>query len=153
MAKHHLTKEWQERLLKELNTLRNDKLPRILDRMKSAIEQWDVSENAELDSTIQEKEFAESRISELENFLQDVEIIEKDTNIDKVQYGCIVSLKNEEGKELSYEIVGSWEVDIFENRISINSPVGESIKNKKVGDKVSVNSPRWEYDLEITAIK
>jgi len=149
--KHHLTKAGYKKLLEELRILKEEKLPAVLEKLKAAIEQWDLSENAEYEQAMEEKAMIESRIAELEEFLKNVEIIEWG-DVDTVWYGNKVTLLRD-GKEEVYEIVGSWEVDIFENKISLDSPIGSAIRGKKVWEKAIVDSPKWEYEVEILKIE
>ena len=147
---HHLTQAGYEKLVEELRKLKEEKLPEILKKLKAAIEQWDLSENAEYEQAMEEKAMTEARISELEEFLKHVEIIEW-ADIDTVGYGNKVTILRD-GKEEVYEIVGSGEVDIFDNKISLDSPLWSAIRGKKVGDKVIVDSPKGEYEVEILKI-
>jgi len=148
---HHLTQAGYEKLLEELRILKEEKLPAVLEKLKAAIEQWDLSENAEYEQAMEEKSMIESRIAELEEFLKNVEIIEG-TDLDTVGYGNKVTISRD-GKEEVYEIVGSGEVDIFANRISLDSPLGNAIRGKKVGQKAVVDSPKGEYEVEILKIE
>jgi transcription elongation factor GreA len=100
---------------------------------------------------MEEKSMIESRIAELEEFLKNVEIIEG-ADLDTVGYGNKVTISRD-GKEEVYEIVGSGEVDIFANRISLDSPLGNAIRGKKVGQKAVVDSPKGEYEVEILKIE
>lgn len=147
---HHLTKEWYKAKLAELERLKNEELPAVLKRLKAAIEQWDLSENAEYEQAMEDRAMLEKKIAELEDFLENVQIIEWAT-MDTVWYGNKVTLERDNKKEV-YEIVGSWEVDFFGEKISLNSPVWVAIKWKKVWDKVIVDSPKWEYEIKIVAI-
>lgn len=147
---HHLTKEWYDKLVSELNELKNVTLPSILTRLKAAIEQWDLSENAEYEQAMEDKSMAEVKIAELEQFLENVEIIDSSSS-EFVWYGNTVRLERK-WTELEFEIVGSWEVNIFENKISLDSPLWEKIKGKKVWDTVLVDSPEWEYEVKILSI-
>ncbi len=147
---HHLTKEGKAKLEEELRQLKEEKLPAVLKKLKAAIEQWDLSENAEYEQAMEEKAMIESRINELEEFLKNVKIIES-ANVDEVGYGNTVVVLRD-WKEETYEIVGSGEVDIFSNKISLESPLGKAIEWKKVWDKVIVDSPKWEYEVEIIKI-
>ncbi len=147
---HHLTKEWYKAKLAELERLKNEELPAVLKRLKAAIEQWDLSENAEYEQAMEDRSMVEKKIAELEDFLENVKIIEWAT-MDTVWYGNKVTLERDDKKEV-YEIVGSWEVDFFGKKISLDSPVWVAIKWKKVWDKVIVDSPRWEYEVKIVAI-
>lgn len=150
MAKNHLTKSWYDKLVKELEKLKNEELPDILEKLKAAIEQWDLSENAEYEQAMEDKSMVESRISELEEFLKDIEIIEWWTT-DTVWYGNKVTIERDWEKEI-FEIVGSWEVDIFKNKISLHSPLWEALRDKKVWDKVEVDSPKGKYEVKVLSI-
>jgi len=147
---YHVTKDWYKAKVAELERLKNIELPAVLKRLKAAIEQWDLSENAEYEQAMEDKAMLEKKIAELEEFLDNVQIIEGAT-MDTVGYGNKVTIERD-WKEESYEIVGSWEVDIFENRISLDSPIWVAIKGKKVGDKVIVDSPKGEYEVKIISI-
>jgi len=148
---HHLTEEGYKKKLAELEHLKNVELPAVLTRLKAAIEQWDLSENAEYEQAMEDRAMLQKKIAELEEFLENVEII-KEATMDTVGYWNKVTIKRWDKEEV-YEIVGSWEVNIFENRISLDSPVGRAIKWKKIWDKVIVDAPKGEYEVEILAIK
>jgi len=147
---HHLTKEWYKAKLAELERFKNEELPAVLKRLKAAIEQWDLSENAEYEQAMEDRAMLEKKIAELEDFLENVEIIEWAT-MDTVWYGNKVTLERSDKQE-TFEIVGSGEVDLFNNKISLDSPVWLAIKWKKVWDTSIVDSPRWEYEIKIVAI-
>ncbi len=148
---HHLTKEWYNKMVLELKSLKEEKLPLILEKLKSAIEQWDLSENSEYEQAMEEKAMTEARIAELEEFLKNVKIIEN-TNLDIVWYWSKVTILRDEKEEI-YQIVWSWEVDIFSNKISLDSPLWIAIKWKKVWSKIEVDSPKWVYKVKILKIE
>ena len=148
---HHLTQSGYNKKLEELRQLKEEKLPAVLEKLKAAIEQWDLSENAEYEQAMEEKSMIESKISELEKFLSNVEIIEW-TSSNIVGYGSKIVISRDWKKE-TYEIVWSGEVDIFSNKISLDSPLWSVIKGKKVWDKVIVDSPKGEYEVEILKIE
>ena len=148
---HHLTKEGYDKLLSELDNLKNEKLPAVLQKLKAAIEQWDLSENAEYEQAMEEKSMIEARIAELEDFLKDVKII-KWASLDTVWYWNKVTVLRDWNEEI-FKIVGSGEVDVFENKISLDSPLWNAIRWKKVWDKVLVDSPKWEYEIHILKIE
>lgn len=150
MAKHHLTKIWYDKLVLELKQLENKELPYILEKLKIAIEQWDLSENAEYEQAMEDKWMTEKRIAELKEFLDNVEIIEW-VSSDVVWYWNTVKIERDWNEE-TFEIVWSWEVDIFKNRISLHSPLWESIRDKKAWDKIIVKSPRWNYEIKLLSI-
>ncbi len=148
----HLTKEGYEKLVEELRSLKDTKLPAVLERLKEAISQGDISENAEYDTAMSEKELIEARISEIENTLDNVEIIERTKGWD-IKYGSVVKFKDEKNKEYEFTIVGWGEVDILNGTISFQSPLGIAIRGKKKGDIVQVRSPNKKYSITIVDVK
>lgn len=154
MSANFLTKEWFEKLKKELLILKNEKLPGVLVRLKDAIWQWDISENSEYESALAEKDLVEARISELSTFLDNVEIIEEGEvkTSDDVRYWSKVVLEDDKWKVFEFTIVWSWEVDILNGQISFESPVWTAIKWKRAGDMVKVRSPRRRYEMKILSI-
>ncbi len=147
-----LTKEWHDRILEELHTLKDIKLPNALWRLKEAISQWDISENAEYDTAMNEKELIESRISEIEHILDNVEIIEHQDS-SEIRYGSTVTVQDEKERTFTYSIVWTWEVDVLKNTISFESPLGYALKWKGVGDKVIVKAPNKKYTVTIIDVK
>lgn len=146
-----LTQQWYDKLLEEMQQLKNDKLPAVLERLKDAISQWDISENAEYDTSMAEKEFIEARIEEIKNILHDVEIIEN-TKSGDVRYGSIVTFKDDKGRSYTYTVVGTGEVNVLENTISLQSPLGMALRWKTKGDTVTVKAPSKRYDITITKV-
>ena len=152
MKVHHITKEGYAAKKAELEKLKNEELPAVLKRLKAAIEQWDLSENAEYEQAMEDRAMIQKKIAELEEFLDNVEIIEEAT-MDTVGYGNKVTIQRGDKEEI-FEIVWSGEVDIFAEipRISLDSPLGLAIKWKKLGEEAIVDSPKWEYKVKILAI-
>ena len=150
--KHYLTKEWYDKLIKEKEELQKEKLPKVLERLKAAIEQWDISENAEYEAAMQEKDLIESRINEIEQLLKNVEIIKKG-RWKSIRYGAVVTLKDKEWRTYKYEIVGSWEIDVLNGKISLKSPLWKALQWKKIGDEIIVDAPKWKYKMSIIDIK
>jgi transcription elongation factor GreA len=148
-----LTQDGYQKLLEELRMLKEERLPETLQRLKEAIGQWDISENAEYDTAMSEKDLIEARISEIERSLDDVQIIESSTG-SEIKYGSKVSFK-EEGKEdlYSYTIVGSWEMNILEGTISFDSPLGIAMRGKRKGDVVQVRAPNKRYNVTIVSVE
>ena len=136
----------------ELNNLKNIDRPRIIEAIKEARAQGDLSENADYDAARDEQAKIEARIQELEYMLEHAKIIEKKAG-DKVQVGTTVTVKYvDDDEEEVYSIGGSMEADPFENKISNESPIGKAIMNKKVGEVISVESPNGSYDIKIVSI-
>ena len=147
-----LTSEGFLELETELNNLKTVERPRIIEAIKEARAQGDLSENADYDAARDEQAKIESRITELEYKLENAKIIEKASG-DVVSVGTTVTVKYvDDDDEEEYSIVGSMEADPFENKISNESPIGKAIMNRRVGDIISVESPNGSYDIKIVKI-
>lgn len=154
MVVTYLTKEWYEKLLEELRLLKDEKLPQILQRLKEAISQWDISENAEYDTAMSDKDLLEARISEIETTLENVEIIASGARWgNEVRYGSLVTIRDDKDKEAKLTIVGGGEVDILKGTISFESPLGIALRWKKKWDVVQVRAPSRKYNVTIVDIK
>ena len=147
-----LTSEGFLELETELNNLKSVDRPRIIEAIKEARAQGDLSENADYDAARDEQAKIEARIQELEYMLEHAKIIEKVSG-DTVSVGTTVTLQyiDDEDEEV-YSIVGALEADPFENKISNESPIGKAIMDRKVGDVISVDSPNGSYDIKIVKI-
>lgn len=146
----YLTKEGVEELEAEHKELVAQRGP-IAERIKTAREFGDLSENAEYSSARQEQERVEGRISEIENILQNVEIIKKPKGDSKVQLGSTVTLKD--GDIKTFQVVGTVEADPLNGKISDESPIGKALLGKKVGDEVEIKTPADATIYKITEIK
>ena len=138
-----LTKEGHDKLEQELNYLKTEKRAEIADRIKVALGFGDLSENSEYDEAKNAQAENEVRIAELENKMRHAKIIdEKDIDTETVQIGNKVKVLDMEfNEEVEYTIVGSTEVDLAENKISNESPLGEALLGAKKGKTVEVNAP------------
>lgn len=152
MATTHLTKEWLVKLQEEQYDLKNTKLPAVLQRLKEAIAQGDISENAEYDTAMGEKELIEARISEIEQTLQDVEIIEH-TDTNEIRYGATVIIEDDKWIVSTWRVVGSWEIDILGGTVSFESPLGHALRGKKEGDTIQVRAPQKKWSAKILEVK
>ncbi|MBL7142551.1 MAG: transcription elongation factor GreA [Candidatus Pacebacteria bacterium] len=147
----YLTSDGLAKLKKELEYLEKEKRKEVAERLRQAVSQGDLSENAGYDAARDEQEFVERRIKELKETIVQVKIIEKEKS-NKVQIGSFVSLKSKEGKE-EFQIVGPEEADVLNNRISFLSPLGEAILNKQEGETMKINTPGGEKEYKILKIK
>lgn len=148
----YLTQEGLDELKKELDELIQVKRPEVINALKDARAQGDLSENAEYDAARTEQAIIEGRIRELEAMIEKAVIITK-VSTDVVSIGTKVVLEYiEEEEEEEYSIVGSSEADPFLNKISNESPIAKAIMGLKVGSVVSVDSPNGKYDVKILAI-
>jgi transcription elongation factor GreA len=136
----HLTPAGVKELDSELAELISQR-GEVAERIKSAREFGDLSENAEYSTARQEQERAENRISEIEHILQNVEIIKKPKGDSKVQLGSDVKLKSTDGKSKNYSVVGTVEANPSEGKISDESPIGQALLGKAVGDSVEIITP------------
>jgi transcription elongation factor GreA len=148
-----LTAAGLQKLQDELQTLKTAGRRDVADRLKTAIEFGDLSENAEYDEAKNQQAFVEARISELEAQLRNVEVVEE-SKTGAIQIGSTVTLKMKgEKEERKFTIVGSTEADSLVHKISNESAVGAAILGKKKGDKVTVKAAGGEYEYEIVAVK
>ena len=156
MAKTPLTVHGAERLREELKRLKGEDRPRIIKAIAEARAHGDLSENAEYHAAREQQSFVEGRILELESKLSNAEIIDlsKVNANGKVVFGCTVMLEDEEnGSEVTYQIVGEDEAEIKAGRISVNSPMARAIIGKQQGDLVVVRTPTGERRLEIIDVR
>lgn len=145
----HLTKEKVAELEKELATLIAQR-SEVAERIKTAREFGDLAENAEYQSARQDQDKLENRVAEVEHILQNVEIIEKPKNGGVVGLGSTVTLEN--GTKRKFQVVGTVEADPLEGKISDESPLGQVLLGKKVGDKVEIKTPADTTVYTITEI-
>ena len=138
-----LTQEGYDSLDKELNYLKTEKRAEIAERIKVALGFGDLSENSEYDEAKTAQAENEVRIAELENKIRHAKIIdEKEIDTEVVQVGNTVKVLDIEfNEEIEYTIVGSTEVNLAENKISNESPVGAALLGKKKNDMVEVKTP------------
>lgn len=124
----------------------------IADAIKTARELGDLAENAEYQSARAEQERNETRISEIENILQNVEIIKKPRGDSKVQLGSVVKLKGQGGKAKDFQVVGTVEADPLNGKISDESPIGQALIGQKVGETVEIATPTDTTSYKIVSI-
>ena len=150
-----LTQEGYDKLEKELNYLKTEKRAEIADRIKVALGFGDLSENSEYDEAKNAQAENEAKIAELENKVRYAKIIdEKDIDTETVQIGNIVKVLDMEFDEkIEYTIVGSTEVNLAENKISNESPLGQALLGAKKNNVVEVNAPAGVMKYKILSIK
>ena len=126
----------------ELHNLKVVKRKEVAQKIKEAREQGDLSENAEYDAAKDEQRDIELRIEELEKLLKNAEVVvEEEIDLEKINIGCKVKVYAiEEDEEMEFKIVGSTEANSLQNKISNESPVGQALLGKKVGDVVDVET-------------
>ena len=135
-----LTQEGVNELKSELERLVAQR-GAVAESIKTAREFGDLAENAEYQSARQEQDKNESRISEIEHILQNFEVIKAPKGDSKVQLGSKVKLQSKDGKTKEFQVVGTVEADPLEGKISDESPLGQAVLGKKVGDEVEIKTP------------
>ncbi len=139
----YLTAEGKARLEQELAYLKTEKVQQIAEEMGRAIAEGDLRENAGYDEARRAMWQNNSRIAELEDILSRVQLVESGNGVPtEVQIGVTVELETPTGQRMSVTMVGSHESDVFSGKISNESPLGQALMGKKVGDEVQVKSPK-----------
>lgn len=149
-----LTQEGFDKLEKELNFLRTEKRAEIAERIKIALGFGDLSENSEYDEAKNAQAENEAKIVELENKVRHAKIIdEKEIDTETVQIGNTIKVLDIEFDEkVEYTIVGSTEVNLAENKISNESPLGKALLGAKKNQTVEVNAPAGIMKYKVLAI-
>ena len=151
-----MTRYGVERLKEELQQLKSQDRPSIIQAIAEARAQGDLSENAEYDAAKEKQGFSEGRISEIEAKLSNVQIIDPASlNAEgKCVFGATIDLENlNDEKKVTYQIVGDDEADIKSSKISISSPIARALIGKELGDVVEVETPGGIKSYEIINVK
>jgi transcription elongation factor GreA len=152
-----LTREWLLELGEELRHLKEEKRVEIADKLKEAISYGDLSENAEYQEARDEQAQVELRIAELEDILKPggYDLIDDEKSSKKKKSGINVGntvVLESEGEKITYLLVGSQEANIFENKISNESPLGKSLIGKNAWDKAWFSSPAGKKEFQIVSV-
>ena len=149
---HYLTHEGEQKLKAELAELTGPRREELAQRLRSAIQMGDLSENADYHKAKEDQAFLEGRIQEIEAILRSATIIEK-TQSDVVAVGSVVTIQEENFDPETYSIVGASEADPRKGRISNESPFGKALLGHKVGDVVEAEAPGGKIKLKILKIE
>jgi transcription elongation factor GreA len=153
LKKIPMTREGLEKLIEELKCLKRDERPRVIKAIEEARGHGDLSENADYDAAKERQAFVWKRIGELENMIATAEVIDSARfSTDKVVFGACVELSSDDGKEITYRLVGDHESDVKAGKISVNSPIAKALIGKKCGDYVEVITPSGKRGFEILKI-
>ncbi len=153
--KIYLTENGQKELKKEYNELVKVKRPQIVLRLSTARDMGDLSENAEYTAAREELAFIDGRIGELEDLLKRVTLIKEKPRGKKsktVNLGSLVTVKID-GKKEPFTIVGEWESDPREKKISNESPLGKALLGKSEGAEIEIQAPAGKMTYKIVAIE
>jgi transcription elongation factor GreA len=155
MKRTPMTLRGAEALRNELKRLKGEDRPRVIKAIAEARSHGDLSENAEYHAAREQQGFIEGRIGEIEAKLSTAEVIDPSTvtNNGRVIFGATVELEGQDdGKAISYQIVGEDEADIKAGRISITSPIARALVGKSAGDVVDVAAPGGTRSYEIVKV-
>ena len=148
-----MTQKGYDEAVERLKYLQTIKRQEIVDRISEARSHGDLSENAEYDAARNEQAANEGEILDLDYKIKNAVILEASSDTSSVHIGTKVRVYDVElDEEEVYEITGSTESNVMENKISNESPVGAALLKKKVGDVVKINAPDGEYKLKIMEI-
>jgi transcription elongation factor GreA len=151
--KIQLTKEGSDTLQLELEELVNNKRPQVVERLSHARSQGDLAENSDYHNAKDELEFLDGRISELEDVLKNAVVVSSSGSSNgHVNIGAKVKVKTR-GQEHTFQIVGEWEADPAEKKISHTSPLGQALVGKSTGEKVEVDAPAGKIIYEILGVE
>jgi transcription elongation factor GreA len=151
----YLTSEGAARLKAELEQLKGPARQEISQRLRSAIQMGDLSENADYHKAKEDQGFLEGKIMELEYLLKHATIVEKTDEGPReiVEVGARITVVEDGESAESYLIVGAKEADPRNGRISHESPIGNALMGHKVGDRVEIQTPGGTLILEILEIE
>ncbi|GAB4509339.1 MAG: transcription elongation factor GreA [Anaerolineae bacterium] len=150
----YLTPEGKEELERELSKLVTERRPELAIKLKEAVAQGDLKENADYHDTKEQMAFVDGRIQYLENVLRSATIISNDGRSGIVQIGSAVTIREEGSDEdEKYMIVGAAEANPREGRISHESPIGSALLGHKKGDKVRAMTPSGTVTFVIRKIE
>jgi len=150
----YLTADGAEELRRELDELVNVRRPALAQKLKEAVADGDLRENANYHDAREQQAFIEGRIQYLENLLRDAVIISNDGASDEVRIGSVVTIR-EEGSDAdeTYLIVGAAEASPRDGKISQKSPLGAALMGRRKGAKVRVQTPSGEMVVKIKQVK
>tara|TARA_B100000575_G_C23116152_1_gene645261 strand:- start:824 stop:1297 length:474 start_codon:yes stop_codon:yes gene_type:complete len=155
MNKIPMTSEGYAKLQEELKKLTSEDRPKIIAAIAEARGHGDLSENAEYQYAKEQQSLIEGRISDLESSISRAEVIDiKSITGNSVKFGATVEIEDDDtGKKQSYQIVGEYESDIENKKISINSPLARGLIGKSKDDSVEINSPKGIKSYTIISVK
>lgn len=141
-------------LEEELKRLKAVDRPQVIEQIARARENGDLSENADYAAAREKQSFIEGRILDIGDKLARAEVIDpKSIQSDKIVFGASVRVRDEDGKETNYQIVGEPEADLAKGRLSVTAPIARALLGKKVGDEAVVRSPKGESSYEVISIE
>ena len=149
---HYLTPEGEAKLRAELKELTGPRREELSQRLRSAIQMGDLSENADYHKAKEDQGFLEGRIQEIEKILSTATIVEKKQS-DMVEVGSKVTIQEADYDPETFDLVGATEADPRKGKISNESPFGKALIGHKVGDTVEAETPGGKVKLKILKIE
>ncbi len=150
----YLTREGEDALRRELRQLVETRRPALARKLKDAVAQGDLKENADYHDAKEQLGFVEGRVQHIESVLMNAIIVDSAGPSDVVRVGSTVVIKEVgSGDDEEYKIVGSAEANPRERKISQKSPIGSALLGKKTGKRVSVTTPDGEIKFKIVEIR
>ncbi|MFZ5878509.1 MAG: transcription elongation factor GreA [Chloroflexota bacterium] len=149
----YLTPEGEAKLKAELAELTGPRREELSQRLRSAIQMGDLSENADYHKAKEDQGFLEGRIQEIEAILRNAVLIEENVNKDLVSIGSRVTIQEEGFPPETYHLVGPTEADPRNGRISHESPIGRALLGKKVGEAANAEAPGGVIQFKILKIE
>jgi transcription elongation factor GreA len=150
----YLTVEGAEKIKAELAELKGPRRTELAQRLRSAIQMGDLSENADYHKAKEDQGFLEGRIKELDYLLHNAVIVDiSDVSRDSVQVGTRITIQEEGEEPETYQMVGANEADPPNGRISNESPIGQALFGKKVGETAIAQTPGGQIKFKILKIE
>ena len=155
MNKIPMTAEGYSKLKDELKKLTSEDRPNIISEIADARSHGDLSENAEYQYAKEQQSLIEGRITDLESSISRAEIIDvKSITGDEIKFGATIEIEDEETeKKQKYQIVGDYESDIENGKLSISSPLARGLIGKSKDDSVDISSPKGQKSYTILSVK
>ena len=150
-----MTANGYENLQSELKKLLNEDRPNIIEAIAEARSHGDLSENAEYQYAKEQQSLIEGKIVDLESAISRAEIIDVKSLVgDDIKFGATVQIEDDDsGEVVTYQIVGEYESDIKNNKLSVSSPLARGLINKSIEDVVEINSPKGQKSYTIKSVK
>ena len=149
----YLTPEGEAKLKSELAELAGPRREELSQRLRSAIQMGDLSENADYHKAKEDQGFLEGRIQEIEAILRSAVLIEENTNKDVISIGSRVTIQEEGFPPETYHLVGPTEADPRNGRISHESPIGRALLGRKVGETAEAEAPGGVIEFKVLKIE
>ena len=155
MNKIPMTASGYENIQYELKKLLNEDRPNIIAAIAEARSHGDLSENAEYQYAKEQQSLIEGKIADLENAISRVEVIDvKSIAGNEIKFGATIEIEDDDnGEVFLYQIVGDYESDIKNKKLSVSSPLAKGLINKTVDDVVEINSPKGQKSYTIKSVK